>query len=483
MTAAVAPEKRFRLRAPKFALALPSIVWYVAFFIVPIALVVVYSFGTKDTSKLVPVDFSNPSTHSYVEVFDETFFTVFRSTVRIAIVATLLCLLIGLPVAYFAAFKVSEKWRGIVLAAVVVPSFTSFLIRTVAWRIPLAPNGNLSKWLQALGVIGDNGIQILETAAAVQLAIVYNYLGFMILPLYVAFDRIDVRLREASKDLGAGRVSTFFSVTLPLAGPGIAAGVLLTFIPMCGDYVTATVLGGAKGNMIGAMIASQFSGAQNWPLGSAMAILMIAAVLLTLVVGVAIVWAFPRLLGLLEPVIQRSRRSRAARDAKAAAAASNSAAAGVAPSRRWSLADGALQRSLGVWTTLVLVFLFIPVGLVFLHSFNRGNSFTIFSNAVSTKWWGELFDAPVFLATAGRFAVFIVAAVIARRLLARRTMARRVSRIGTPRMTSGMKIGAKKKYACPLNDSEVRPPTRIVDTAMSRPSRSAPVSPMKMRAG
>ncbi|NDD73223.1 MAG: ABC transporter permease, partial [Actinobacteria bacterium] len=135
------------MRAPKFALALPSIFWYSAFFLAPIAFVVAYSFGTKDTSKLVPVDFTNPSTRSYVEVFDETFFSVFRSTVRIAITATLLCLLIGLPVAYFAAFKVSEKWRAIMLAAVVVPSFTSFLIRTVAWRIPLAPNGNVSKWL------------------------------------------------------------------------------------------------------------------------------------------------------------------------------------------------------------------------------------------------------------------------------------------------------------------------------------------------
>ena len=405
------------MRAPKFALALPSIFWYSAFFLAPIAFVVAYSFGTKDTSKLVPVDFTNPSTRSYVEVFDETFFSVFRSTVRIAITATLLCLLIGLPVAYFAAFKVSEKWRAIMLAAVVVPSFTSFLIRTVAWRIPLAPNGNVSKWLQSLGVIGDNGIQILETSAAVQLAIVYNYLGFMILPLYVAFDRIDVRLREASKDLGAGRLSTFFSVTLPLAGPGIAAGVLLTFIPMCGDYVTATVLGGAKGNMIGAMIASQFSGAQNWPLGAAMAVLMIAAVLLTLVVGAAVAWVVPRVLGLFEPLIQQWRRARATSAARAAAEA---AAKGVEPARGWSLGDGVLQRSLGVWTTLVLIFLFIPVGLVFLHSFNRGNSFTIFSNAVSTKWWGELFDGVVFLATAARFAVFVAIALVVRRLLKRR---------------------------------------------------------------
>ena len=410
MTASVAPDRRRQLRAPKFALALPSIIWYLTFFVAPIAFVVLYSFGTKDTSQRVPVDLTNLSTNSYVEVFDETFFSVFRATVRIAITATLLCLLIGLPVAYFAAFKVSERWRAIVLAAVVVPSFTSFLIRTVAWRIPLAPNGNLSKFLQDLGVIGENGIQILETSAAVQLAIVYNYLGFMILPLYVAFDRIDVRLREASKDLGAGRFATFFGVTLPLAAPGIAAGVLLTFIPMCGDYVTATVLGGAKGNMIGAMIASQFSGAQNWPLGAAMAVLMIGAVLLVLVLGAAVVWLFPRLLRLLEPLNETWRRVRAGR----------SRAHGEAPPKRWALADGALHRALGVWTSLVLVFLFIPVGLVFLHSFNRGNSFTIFANAVSTKWWGELFDGAVLLASAVRFGVLIAVAVVARRLLKRR---------------------------------------------------------------
>ncbi len=410
MTAWVASEGRRRPRAPRFALALPSIVWYVTFFVAPIAFVVLYSFGTKDTSKLVPVDLANPSTNSYVEVFDETFFSVFRGTVRIAITATLLCLLIGLPVAYFAAFKVGERWRAIVLAAVVVPSFTSFLIRTVAWRIPLAPNGTLSKFLQDLGVIGDNGIQVLETSLAVQLAIVYNYLGFMILPLYVAFDRIDVRLREASKDLGAGRAATFFSVTLPLAGPGIAAGVLLTFIPMCGDYVTATVLGGAKGNMIGAMIASQFSSAQNWPLGSAMAVLMIGAVLLVLIIGAAVVWIAPWLFATLEPAIQRWRRVRAERPRLMDGQ----------PSRKWGVADGLLHRLLGVWTTLVLVFLFIPVGLVFLHSFNRGNSFTIWSNAVSTKWWGELFDGAVFLQTALLFVVLTIVGVVARRVVKRR---------------------------------------------------------------
>jgi spermidine/putrescine transport system permease protein len=269
---------------------LPAIIWYLLFFALPIAFIVFYSFGTKDSSKLLPVDFSQLSTNSYSAVFDETFFKTFRGTLRISVIATAMCVLIGLPVAYFAAFKVPEKWKAIILAAVVVPSFTSFLIRTVAWRIPLAPNGTFSKWLVEMGWIGENGIQILETSLAVQIAIVYNYLGFMILPLFVAL------------------VATFFGVTLPLAGPGIVAGVLLTFIPMCGDYVTATVLGGAKGNMIGAMIASQFSGAQNWPLGSAMAILMIGAVLLSLGVGFVVMKIVPHVVSLASPAVQSVRR-------------------------------------------------------------------------------------------------------------------------------------------------------------------------------
>jgi len=217
-------------------------------------------------------------------------------------------------------------------------------------------------------------------------------------------------MREASKDLGAGRVATFFGVTLPLAGPGIIAGVLLTFIPMCGDYVTATVLGGAKGNMIGAMIASQFSGAQNWPLGSAMAVLMIAAVLLTLVVGTVIVWVIPKLIGLGEPLVQRWRRAMRARQEQRG------------PRAGFAVGDSVLHRLLGVWCALVLVFLFIPILLVFLHSFNRGGSFTIWSNAVSIKWWGELFDGAQVLNTAIRFAVLIGAGFFAKWLLTRRQM-------------------------------------------------------------
>lgn len=415
MTDSVAVKIKSKVRAPKYLLAIPAIIWYLVFFAAPIGFIVVYSFGTKDTSKLLPVDLSNLSSTSYSSVFDETFFKVFRATLRISVIATAMCLLIGLPVAYFAAFKVAEKWKAIILAAVVVPSFTSFLIRTVAWRIPLAPNGVFSKWLVETGFIGSNGIQILETATAVQIAIVYNYLGFMILPLFVALDRIDVRMREASKDLGAGRIATFFGVTLPLAGPGIIAGVLLTFIPMCGDYVTATVLGGAKGNMIGSMIASQFSGAQNWPLGSAMAILMIGAVLMSLIIGTAIVWLVPRLARILAPVVQQIRRKLHER----------SAAQVRSEKIQTRVKREVLNKVLAVWTALVLVFLFIPILLVILHSFNAGSSFTIWSGSTSVKWWGELFNGSEMFGVLLRFAVLIAIGVVAQNFVKKRpTVAR-----------------------------------------------------------
>lgn len=286
-----APPRRRRLRAPSFSLAIPSILWYLFFFIAPILFIVWYSFGAKNTASGtgVPVSMGHKSLQNYRDAFSPTFFTVFRSTIKVAVIATTLCFVFGFPVAYFLVFKVSEKWKAIMLALIVIPSFTSFLIRTLAWRIPLAANGELSVWLQNRGIL-SGPISVLDTKTAVQIAIVYNYLGFMILPLFVALDRIDHHMREASKDLGANRVRTFLQVTMPLAGPGIAAGVLLTFIPMCGDFVTATLLGGTSGNMIGRMIDDEFHVGQNWPLGSAMAVMLIGAVLLILVIGAVVVF-------------------------------------------------------------------------------------------------------------------------------------------------------------------------------------------------
>jgi spermidine/putrescine transport system permease protein len=409
----LAPEFKKKWRAPKFALAIPSIVWYTAFFIAPIAIVVVYSFMTKDSSKRIPIDYGHLTTRNYSNALSGPFARTFWRTIRIAVTATTLCIVIGFPVAYFLAFKVSEKWRALLLAAVVIPSFTSFLIRTLAWEIPLAPNGFLSHWLQNWGFI-DKPLSVLQTATAVQLAIVYNYLGFVILPLFVALDRIDIRMREASKDLGAGRWATFFGVTLPLAWPGIVAAVLLTYIPMAGDYVTATVLGGAKGNMLGALIASQFQGAQNWPAGSAMAVLMIVAIVLTLGAGAVLLAIVKRVTRSTSPWFDGLRRSLHERRMR-------SSLAHAADTTHF---PDLVPLALGLVTLAVLVFMFIPIVLVFVYSFNSGSSLVIW-RGFSTQWWGRLFVGSKSVHVLLTFAIIVAVGIVLPRLVRLVTSQRR----------------------------------------------------------
>jgi len=285
-----------RVRAPRFALALPAWAWFTLFFALPVLFIVLYSFGNKPSifspiglrelqlpfglSFDVPTDLSFDR---YKEVLDPTFFGVFRGTLRISITGTILCLLIGFPFTYWLATRVSSRWKGILLALCIVPFWTNFLVRTIGWLIILSPEGPFNRLLVDLGVINEP-FQILDTRAAVQLGVVYNYLPLMIFPLFVALERLDPALREASKDLGANRWKTFRQVTVPLASPGIIAGLLLVFIPLTGDYITASVLGGAKGNMIGNIVYNQFLVAQNWALGSATAVFLIIVILLTVAV-------------------------------------------------------------------------------------------------------------------------------------------------------------------------------------------------------
>lgn len=284
------------MRTPRFLLAVPAWAWLVAFFVLPVATVVYFSFGYK------PGLFGTHATDvlsldRYREALSPTFFTTFTSTLRVGILGTLICLVIGIPMAYWMAVKVSPGRRAFLLALVIVPFWTNFLVRTIGWQVILAPEGWLSGMLQALG-LRENPLAILYTRSAVLLGVVYNYLPLMILPLFVAFDRVGPALREASKDLGANRWRTFTRVTLPMARPGIIAGVLLVFIPLMGDYITATVLGGARGNMVGQLVASQFQAAQNWALGSAMAVLLILVIAVTVLIGAAlaylIIWPLTR---------------------------------------------------------------------------------------------------------------------------------------------------------------------------------------------
>ena len=278
-----------RIRAPRFAMALPAWIWFVFFFTLPVLWIVYYSFGYKPDI-FHPIATDKLSFDTYHEAFSSTFLHVFSQTLQISILGTALCFLIGFPFAYWLATRVAPRWRGLLLGLVVVPFFVNFLVRTIGWFILLSPNGPVSSLLQRSGIRSEP-LHLLETRGAVQLGVVYNYLALMILPLFVTLDRLDPAMREASKDLGASRWKTFRQVTLPLSAPGIVAGLLLVFIPLTGDYITALVLGGAKGNMAGVMVASQFTIAQNWALGAARAVILIAMIMGTVAVFAVIALA------------------------------------------------------------------------------------------------------------------------------------------------------------------------------------------------
>jgi spermidine/putrescine transport system permease protein len=281
------------------ALGFPTWAFVLFFFVMPLLLVLWYSFGYKPDLFTAHAN-DILSFDRYAEALDATFIGTFWNTLQIGLVGTALCLIIAVPFAYWLAVKLNPRWRPLALALVLVPFWTNFLVRTLGWQIVLSPRGFLSNFLQDVGLI-DGRLDILYTQAAVQLGVVYNYLPLMILPLYVAIDRAGRPLREASADLGANRVRTFIQVTLPLAAPGIAAGSLLVFIPLMGDYITASVLGGAQGNMIGQLVASQFNTAQNWALGSAMAVLLMFFI-------AAAVAACALIAGVIRYFVRRSRR-------------------------------------------------------------------------------------------------------------------------------------------------------------------------------
>jgi spermidine/putrescine transport system permease protein len=269
-----------RLR-PGTLLMLPALVYLTTFFVGPVALIAYYSLGRKP-SVFSPVATDRLGLEQYQQVLDPTFLSSFVSTLQIAVLGTLGCLVVGFPLAYWAALHLSPRARALVLVLLLVPFWTNFLVRTLGWAVLLSGEGVVS---QALQDLGHPPLAFLDTRGAVQLGVVYNYLVYLVLPVFVALERTDPAQREAARDLGAGRWRTFRDITLPSAAGGVAAGCLLVFIPLCGDYITASVLGGAKGTMVGQLVAGQFLGAQNWALGSAMAVSLVLAVLL--VVGLA----------------------------------------------------------------------------------------------------------------------------------------------------------------------------------------------------
>jgi spermidine/putrescine transport system permease protein len=253
----------------------PTTLWYLLLLVVPLGILIVFSLGTRtDVGGYSP----GLTLQNYLDVPSR--WPSFQNTLILAVIGTALCALIAYPLAYYLATRAGEK-RTVLLILVILPFWTSFLIRTYAWLQILGANG-IPSLLEALGVTPRP--VLLNTHASVLLGIVYNYLPLMVFPLYVSLERLDKRLLEASKDLGANRIRTFLQVTLPLTAPGLVSGALLVFIPMMGEYIIPSLLGGGKIYFVGNALVDLFLQSRNWPLGSAAAIGLIALVVATVTV-------------------------------------------------------------------------------------------------------------------------------------------------------------------------------------------------------
>lgn len=242
-------------------------------FWVPLAIIAVYAVLSRGTYGGVewPLTLAN-----FARFSDPLYFGILWRSFWVAGAATALCLALGFPLALFIAESGPRK--GLFLNLVILPFWTSFLIRTYAWVFLLRDTGLFNTALQALGVIREP-LPLLYNDGAVILGLVYGYLPFMVLPLYATLERLDRSLLEAAADLGARRWAAFWRVTVPLAKPGIRAGVVLVFIPCLGTYITSDLLGGSKTVLIGNLVQNQFTSARDWPFGSAASLALTAVVM------------------------------------------------------------------------------------------------------------------------------------------------------------------------------------------------------------
>jgi spermidine/putrescine transport system permease protein len=262
-----------RPEARAWALLAPGGLWLLVFFLVPLLIMLVYSFMPRGIYGGVEPGFT---LEHYARFFDPLYLEVLQRTFVWSIACTVICLFLGYPVAYLIVR--GGRWRNILLFLVVLPFWTSFLVRTFAMIFLMRDTGLINNWLLKLGVI-DQPLTILYTPFAVMAGLVYGFLPFMILPIYASLEKLDTSLLEAAEVLGARPRARFRKVTLPLSMPGVVAGCLLVFIPALGSFLTSDLLGGAKQMMIGNLVQNQFSSARNWPFGSAASFIVMALVL------------------------------------------------------------------------------------------------------------------------------------------------------------------------------------------------------------
>jgi spermidine/putrescine transport system permease protein len=256
----------------------PAAGWLFFFFLVPLFIILVYSFLERNQYGGVIANFTLENYHN---VLNPVFLKIILYSLWIAIITTVICLVIGYPVAYYISTRRKPSVKNSLILLVILPFWTNFLVRTYAWLIILREGGLINTFLMQLGLI-DTPIKLLFTKFAVIVGLVYGYLPFMILPLYASMEKIEKSMIEAAYDLGANRLQVLWRILIPLTAPGIFAGSIMVFIPTLGAYITPDLLGGAKNMMIGNLIQHQFLKMRNWPFGSSLSLIILAMVLIFL---------------------------------------------------------------------------------------------------------------------------------------------------------------------------------------------------------
>jgi spermidine/putrescine transport system permease protein len=261
---------RPRAGVAAWILLLPLLVWIAAFVVAPTAILVVYAFCQRDELGRVVFSFT---WDNFRRVADPVYLGIFGRSISYAAVTTAICLAAGFPAAWFIA-RCDDRVRGRLVVLVMIPFWTSFLIRTYAWMTLLRHDGLLNGLFLLLGLI-RSPMEMLYTPGAVILGLVYAYLPFMMLPIYASAEKLDRSLLEAAGDLGAGPARVFLHVILPLTLPGIAAGVTLVFVPAIGMFAVTDLMGGARVPLIGNVIQNQFLQARDWPFGAALGVVFL----------------------------------------------------------------------------------------------------------------------------------------------------------------------------------------------------------------
>lgn len=258
-------------------IAYPYTVWMAIFIVVPLFLILFYSFSEGDIHNINDLKFS---INSYKKVLEPLYLKVIGNSFVLAGISTAICLIVGYPVAMIIA-NTNIKYRNLLLMLFLVPIWMNFLLRTYAWMSLLSPNGLVNRFLLWVGL---PKLEIMPGKGAVLLGMVYNFLPFMVLPIYTVLSKIDKHVIEASNDLGGNSVITFLRVILPLSIPGIVSGITMVFLPAVSTFVISGLLGGGKTPLIGDLIEQQFLSSRNWHFGSSLSIILMVMILISMAV-------------------------------------------------------------------------------------------------------------------------------------------------------------------------------------------------------